>query len=203
MVVYCRMGRRAFVPPFGSCGSPPAGQIRRLCLDGTQHLGQHRYGRRIAPADFSDLWDEWPRASRGPRRPAAHAPSPPTRLQKRQIHHPPYCHRRPEKIRQRPRLRSPRVRLRLVRRHLTASLPARSHSQLPCGTDFSLCSSPTVGAKHAAPQMTSPHPHLRRSPRRRPRHPNETLQRPNTLHHQSTKAPPPPTPPPKNPTTKP
>jgi DMSO/TMAO reductase YedYZ molybdopterin-dependent catalytic subunit len=41
-----------------SRGSPPASQIRRLFLDRTRHMGKHRYGRCIAPADFADLWDE-------------------------------------------------------------------------------------------------------------------------------------------------
>jgi hypothetical protein len=81
------------------CGSPPAGQIRRLFLDRTRHVGKHRYGRRIAPADFSDLWDEWRRASRGPRRAASPAAPSPARLQEREIPYPPDGHRQSEGFR--------------------------------------------------------------------------------------------------------
>ena len=80
-------------------GSPPAGQIRRVFLDRTRHVGKHRYGRRIAPADFSDLWDEWRQAPRGPRRAATPAAPSPDRLQEREIPYPPDGHRQSEGFR--------------------------------------------------------------------------------------------------------
>src|SRR5271165_4464550 len=125
MVVHRRMDRRAVVPRFGCCRSPPAGQIRRLFLDRTRHVGERRYGRRIAPADFSDLWDEWRRTSRGPRRPASPTPASPGRLQEREIPYPSDGYRQSEGHRQGSGRGLSRRRLRLVRRHLTGG--SRAH----------------------------------------------------------------------------
>ncbi len=42
-----------------SCRSPPTSPIRRVCLDGTRYVGQHRHGRCSASADVSLLRHEW------------------------------------------------------------------------------------------------------------------------------------------------
>jgi hypothetical protein len=119
LVLHRRVDRRASFPRLESRGGPPTSQIRCLRLDGTRHLGQHRYGRCPASPDISLLRHEWQRPSRAPRWTASHAAPSADRLQEHKIHHAPDGHRQSEKVWQRPRLRRCRGRLRLVHRHLT------------------------------------------------------------------------------------
>ncbi len=70
----------------------PASPLRGLLFDPAQLVGQYRHGRCLASPDASGLRNERRRASRGSWWSASSAPSSSTRLQKREVCHPPHHH---------------------------------------------------------------------------------------------------------------
>src|SRR5579863_7249746 len=106
----------------GRCPAPSA--LRCLFLDTTRLVGEHRYGRRIASSDTSDLGHERWRSSSAIRRTVTHARNSPTRLQEREVHLAHYLGRFYEGIRQGPWLRLAGRWIRLVRGHLNIFSPA-------------------------------------------------------------------------------